>query len=51
MRTVKSLVDLFGGEIEVASHAENSHPDDHGTTVSIRLKSGEAAGLSARRDA
>ncbi|HEY5284617.1 MAG TPA: HAMP domain-containing sensor histidine kinase [Polyangia bacterium] len=42
MRTMKSFVDLFGGEIEVSSRAEASHPQDHGTTVSIRLKSGSA---------
>jgi signal transduction histidine kinase len=42
MRTVKSFVDLFGGEIEVSSRAEASHPQGHGTTVSIRLKSGNA---------
>jgi signal transduction histidine kinase len=40
MRTVKSFIDLFGGEIEISSRAENLYPDDHGTTVSIRLKSG-----------
>jgi len=40
IRTVKSFVDLFGGEVEVSSRAEDLHPQDHGTTVSIRLKSG-----------
>jgi signal transduction histidine kinase len=40
IRTVKSFVDLFGGEIEMSSRAEDLHPHDHGTTVSLRLKSG-----------
>ena len=41
MRTVKSFIDLFGGQIEVHSSAETMRPDDHGTTVGIRLKSGK----------
>ena len=44
MRTVKNFIDLFGGQIEVSSKAENLCPDDHGTTVAIRLKSGSTAG-------
>ncbi len=39
MRTVKSFVDLFGGDIEIASRADREYPTDHGTTVSVRLKS------------
>ena len=39
MRTVKSFIDMFGGQIEVSSTAERQHSDDHGTTVGIRLKS------------
>jgi len=39
MRTVKSFMDLFGGQIEVSSTEESLRPDDHGTTVGIRLKS------------
>jgi Signal transduction histidine kinase len=41
MRTVKSFIDLFGGQIEVFSTSETARPDDHGTTVGIRLKSGK----------
>jgi len=41
MRTVKSFIDLFGGKIEVSSRAQDLYPNDHGTTVSIRLKSGK----------
>ena len=47
IRTVKSLVDLFGGEIEVSSRAETLYPDDHGTTVAIRLKSGSPRSSSS----
>jgi signal transduction histidine kinase len=39
MRTVKNFIDLFSGQIEVLSAAESLRPDDHGTTVGIRLKS------------
>jgi signal transduction histidine kinase len=39
LRTVKSFVDLFGGQIEIVSRAENEYPKDHGTTVGIRLAS------------
>ena len=39
MRTVKNFIDLFGGQIEISSAAESLRPDDHGTTVGIRLKS------------
>ncbi len=39
MRTVKSFIDMFGGQIEVSSTPESLRPDDHGTTVGIRLKS------------
>jgi signal transduction histidine kinase len=42
MRTVKSFVDLFGGQIEVSSSAEGRRVDDHGTSVGIRLKSAKA---------
>jgi signal transduction histidine kinase len=41
MRTVKSFMDLFGGQIEIFSTAERLRPDDHGTSVGIRLKSGK----------
>lgn len=44
LRTVKSFVDLFGGTIEVASRAEDAYPADHGTTVTLRLKSSAEAG-------
>jgi signal transduction histidine kinase len=40
MRTVKNFIDLFGGQIEVVSTPERAGLDDHGTTVGIRLKSG-----------
>jgi len=39
MRTVKSFMDLFGGQVEVSSTAESPRLDEHGTTVGIRLKS------------
>jgi signal transduction histidine kinase len=39
MRTVKSFIDLFSGQIEISSTSESLRPDDHGTTVGIRLKS------------
>jgi signal transduction histidine kinase len=42
MRTVKSFIDLFGGQIEVSSAAESLRPGEHGTTVGIRLKSGNS---------
>lgn len=38
MRTVKSFVDLFRGTISVESRAEEDFPDDHGTTVTLRLQ-------------
>jgi signal transduction histidine kinase len=40
MRTVKSFIDLFGGQIELVSTPERPGSDDHGTTVAIRLKTG-----------
>jgi len=40
MRTVKNFIDLFGGQIEISSTDESMRPDDHGTTVGIRLASG-----------
>jgi signal transduction histidine kinase len=44
LRTVKSFVDLFGGTMEIASRSEDTSPTDHGTTVTIRLKSCTAPG-------
>jgi signal transduction histidine kinase len=44
LRTVKSFVDLFGGTMDIASRTEEEYPDDHGTTVTIRLKSCNGAG-------
>jgi signal transduction histidine kinase len=38
MLTVKSFIDLFGGRIEVVSRSQDTHPGDHGTTVSVFLK-------------
>lgn len=38
LRTVKNFIDLFGGQIEVSSTSESLRPDEHGTTVGIRLK-------------
>ncbi len=35
---VKSFVELFGGTIEVLSRPEEEFRDDHGTTVTLRLK-------------
>jgi signal transduction histidine kinase len=43
LRTVKSFVDLFGGTMQIDSRAEEAHPADHGTTVTIRLKSSTEA--------
>ncbi|HEX7507322.1 MAG TPA: HAMP domain-containing sensor histidine kinase [Polyangia bacterium] len=43
LRTVKNFIDLFGGQIEISSAAETMRPDDHGTSVGIRLKSGPVA--------
>jgi signal transduction histidine kinase len=40
LRTVKHFVELFGGRLVIASRAEDESPDDHGTTVEVRLKSG-----------
>jgi signal transduction histidine kinase len=42
LRTVKHFVELFGGRLEIASRGEKEHPDDHGTTVAVHLKSAEA---------
>ena len=42
MRTVKSFMDLFGGQIEVSSTAESRRADEHGTSVGIRLKSAKS---------
>jgi signal transduction histidine kinase len=36
---VKSFVELFGGAIELSSRCEDEFPDDHGTTVILRMKS------------
>jgi Signal transduction histidine kinase len=36
---VKSFVELFGGTIELSSRCEDEFPDDHGTTVSLHVKS------------
>jgi signal transduction histidine kinase len=36
---VKSFVNLFGGTIELLSRSEEEFPDDHGTTVTLYLKS------------
>ncbi len=41
MRTVKSFMDLFGGQIEISSTPESLRPNDHGTTVGIRLRSAQ----------
>jgi hypothetical protein len=39
---VKHFVELYGGQMEITSRAEKGHPDDRGTTVAIRLRSGVA---------
>jgi signal transduction histidine kinase len=36
---VKSFVNLFGGTIELSSRSEEEFPDDHGTMVTLYLKS------------
>jgi signal transduction histidine kinase len=36
---VKNFVELFGGAIELSSRSEDDFPDDHGTTVSLHMKS------------
>jgi signal transduction histidine kinase len=41
LRTVKHFVELFGGQLDITSRSEKEHPDDHGTTVAIRLKSSQ----------
>jgi signal transduction histidine kinase len=41
LRTVKHFVDLFGGRLDITSRSEKEYPDDHGTTVEVRLKSGQ----------
>jgi signal transduction histidine kinase len=43
LRTAKHFVELFGGQMEVTSRSEREFPDDHGTTVTIRLQSGQAS--------
>jgi signal transduction histidine kinase len=43
MLTAKSFVELFGGRIEVASKPQDLFPSDHGTTVTVILKSAPAA--------
>jgi signal transduction histidine kinase len=40
LRTVKHFVELFGGQLAIVSRSEDEHPDNHGTTVEIRLHSG-----------
>jgi signal transduction histidine kinase len=40
LRTVKHFVELFGGRLAINSRAEDEHPDDHGTSVDVHLKSG-----------
>jgi signal transduction histidine kinase len=48
MRTVKYFVELFGGQLEVESRSEDEHPDQHGTTVRVRLRAaGEARVVTA----
>ena len=42
LRTVKHFVELFGGRIEIASRGEKEHPDDHGTTIAVHLRSAQA---------
>ncbi len=39
LRTVKSFVDLFGGTMVIESRSEEESATDHGTTVTLRLKS------------
>jgi signal transduction histidine kinase len=39
MLTVKSFVDLFGGHIDVESKPQDAFSGDHGTTVTVFLKS------------
>lgn len=39
MPLVKHYVEQFGGRVTVDSRAEDEHPDDHGTRVSLYLKS------------
>jgi signal transduction histidine kinase len=41
LRTVKSFVAMFDGAVEVVSRTESDHPDDHGTTVRIQLRSSD----------
>jgi signal transduction histidine kinase len=41
LRTVKHFVELFGGRLDITSRSEKEYPDNHGTTVAIRLKSGQ----------
>jgi len=43
LRTVKHFVELFGGRLDITSRAEAEHPDAHGTTVAIHLRSEEAS--------
>lgn len=38
MPLVKSYVNKFGGDIEIESRSEQDDPQDHGTTIHIRLK-------------
>jgi signal transduction histidine kinase len=43
MRTAKNFIDLFGGRLEIESRPEGGPMADHGTTVSVFLKSAELA--------
>ena len=36
---VKNFIELFGGTIELSSRSEDDFPEDHGTTVSLHLRS------------
>jgi signal transduction histidine kinase len=40
MPLVKKFIDIYGGSIEVESVDTDEDPDNSGTTVAIRLKSG-----------
>jgi len=42
LRTVKHFVELFGGQLQISSRAEALYPEDHGTTVTIRLPCGNS---------
>lgn len=38
MPLVRKLTRIYGGEVEIHSKYEKLHPNDHGTTVTLRLK-------------